>query len=171
MKRVASRGAAVLEMALVVPIVLAFVFGIVDVAYLVFAHETVDHAGADSARVASVAGRAPDADWQVLQRVKLRTVGLRRASLERVVIYRATSVSDSAPASCTGGTAGPTCSVYGPADIDRAASALVCGWCPADRAPGDYIGVWISYRQESLTGIFGSRRIVEQTILASEYPT
>lgn len=166
-----SRGAAALELALVVPIILGFVFGILEAGYLVFAHETIANAGEDSARVASVAGRVPDADWQTLQRISLRTTGLRRASLERVVIYRAAGPAEAPPASCTAGSPGPTCSVYGPADLERAADALACGWCPADRAPGDLIGVWISYRQASLTGLFGSRTIVDRTILASEYPS
>lgn len=166
-----SRGAVVLETALVVPLVLAAMFSIIETSMMVFARETVEHSAADAARVASVANTASDADWQVLQRVRRRVTGLQRASVERIVIFRAQSPDASPSPACRAGASSGECSVYGAADLDRAAADLRCGWCPADRAVGEYVGVWISYRQLSLTGLFGDRRVADQSVLPLERPT
>ena len=166
---------ALVESALVTPVLLGLMLLIIDGGFLLFAHLTVGHAVADGARVGIVARNEEEADARILHEVRDRTAGVSRDEIDRVVIYHADGFDDDPPASCTTGpiadAGGPTCSVYGPADLDKESGFLNCGWCPEDRNEQELIGVWMRVRHRSLTGLTPEVTLTDQAILAIEYDT
>jgi Flp pilus assembly protein TadG len=170
-----DRGAALVEAALITPVIMAMILMVVEVGMLLFSDLTVTNAAGDGARVAIVARNAEDADAQILARIKRSTTGLARAQIERIVIYQASSLESAPPAACTTGAAVSSpvnhCSVYTPADLDKTYQFLTCGWCPEERNETDLIGVWIRMNYRSVTGLLNTMSLTEQKILPIEYDT
>jgi Flp pilus assembly protein TadG len=153
-----------LEFAIVAPLLLLLLFGIVEFGLAWRSYLTVSNSTRAGARVASDMGNDPLADWNALQAVR---TGLRKApanALQRVIIFDASS-SGVPTAECRAGTprAG-VCNVYAPADLNRPSTAFgTCGgtsldgpWCPASREVrqsmgADYVGVWIEYRHSYIS--------------------
>lgn len=156
-----DRGTAVLETALVAPVLLALVFGVLE---LGLAHRdilTADDAVADGARVGSQQG--PDvldtgdtADRSIVEAVRMATRGIDPSAIERIVVFEAGPPAEGSalaqvPQSCrTGASSGADrCNVYLASsafealDADRsehfrcrAAGDPACGWNPAARIDG-----------------------------------
>lgn len=170
-----DRGAAVVEAAIVTPVVLGVILLILEGGFLLFNHLTVNHAVTDAARVAIVARNDEEADARILHELRDRTVGVRRDEIDRIVIFRADSFDDVPAESCITepviDAGGATCSVYGAADLDRVADHLTCGWCPSDRNERELIGVWVRVDHRSLTGLTPEITLTDQAILAIEYDT
>lgn len=182
--RDSQRGATLVEAAFVTLPFLLVVFAILEFGLAFRTDLTIENASQRGGRSASVGGRAPIADFQIIEAVKegLDDGGL--AGIERVIVYQATAPSDPVPASCLAITnpVGPngvtdTCNVYGPdafaAPLETspgvpsdqwqcATGARDAFWCPTDRevsfslGPRDYVGVYIETTHEYLTGFFGS---------------
>ncbi len=193
-----ERGATLVEAAFVTLPFMLVIFAILEFGLAFRTDLTVENASQRGGRSASVGGRVPTADFQIIEAVKdgLDDGGI--AQVERVIVYRATSPSDPVPAGCLAinnpvgpnGVAG-TCNVYGPDAFNSpletspgvpstewqcAPGARDAFWCPTTRAvsfslgPRDYAGVYIETTHEYLTGFFGSGVQIEANTVSRLEP-
>ncbi len=89
--RARQRGAAIVETALVLPVVVLLTLAAVD-AGVVFQHYlSAGRMSRDAARTLIQEAQAPDADLWALQALARNTAGIRAGSIERIVIFRAAS--------------------------------------------------------------------------------
>ena len=120
-----ERGAALVEAAIVTPLLLMLVFGIIEFGFAFKDTLTLANGSRSGARVASAAGTDPSADWFVLQAVKGATGSL--ANVNEIVVFKATGPNGVVPASCASGTpSGGSCNVYMAADY----SSISQPFCP-----------------------------------------
>jgi len=177
-RRVTDRGSAIVETALVAPLFLLLVFGVLEVGYAWLGRTTVTNMSVSAARVGS--GQADDvlADHALLRAVQGGAASLGSARITMVVVYRATGPDDRVPAACrsasvTNSTTARGCNRYVAADLLRPSTDFGCVgppgpatkpdrfWCPTTRktalqgakGPPDYVGVYVEAAHDQLVGI------------------
>lgn len=188
-RRDRERGATLVEAALVTIPFMMVVFAILEFGLAFRTDLTVNNASQRATRAASVGGRAPAADFQIIDAVKDGLDDGGMEAVERVIVYRATGPDDPVPAGCLAITnpVGPngvsgSCNVYGPDALndplvlpdgtDNPAWQCATGardeaWCPTTRAvsfslgPRDYVGVYVETTHEFITGFFGADLQIE----------
>jgi hypothetical protein len=181
-----DRGATAVEAALLTPVFLLLVFGLIEGAWILFGDHVIRGSASSGVRTVSALANDADADFYGLDAAKDGIDAIGRQNLVRVVIYRANGWGDPPTAACRGGaaTAG-VCNVYDGTDLARPVSDFGCSgtspdqfWCPVIRrtavtgpqSPPDFIGVWVQARHRSFsTVVFGSERFVTaQAVLRVE---
>jgi hypothetical protein len=171
-RRANSRGAALVEGALVTPIVILAMFAIIDAGLLLFTKLTTNEVVGEVAREAIVLRDDEDADELILDALEDRMTGLNRAQLERLVIYRADGIDADPPAACTTGAVASSdvdnCSAYGPDDLDKDWDELDCGWCSGAREDGHLVGIWVRLEFNSATGLLPSVSMTERQVRTME---
>lgn len=167
-----SRGSVIVEAAMVTPLFLMLVFGIVEVGLAMNDSLALSHTVRAGTRVASASGNDLLADYGIIQAVKRESSALPRDQIQLIVVYKANKYGEPPSDSCQGGNATGTgsnpCNVYYPADFDKVKSRWGCKptenlevWCPTKRnvslaSPGpDYIGVWMKVEHKWVTQMFG----------------
>ncbi len=132
---------------------------------------------------------AVTADYSIVAAIREGTASLSKEHIERVVVYKGDNprygnALEQVPEACKTATTSVSglCNVYvgneaflavqeGNIDYFKCGTGLACGWRPQDRDDGpdpseiDYIGVYIAYAQPTVTGFFGSSRLLEQATL------
>jgi Flp pilus assembly protein TadG len=180
--RARERGAVLVEAAIIAPIVIALVFGTMEMGYAYYGKLTVEHMSIAGARAAS--GNANDylSDYNTLQAVEDAATGMKASAITKVVIYRATSPSDRVPTACKTGSVTNSstvrgCNYYTGTDLALASTEFGCVgppgptskidrfWCPTTRksallstngnGPPDYVGVYVVGVHTNLVGLFG----------------
>ncbi len=161
-----DRGAVLVEAAIVVFLLAILVFGMVEMSFG-WKNSSV---GANSlraaARVGASAGDDRTADYEMLRAVSTGMSDLTDGTIDRVIIYRSTSVDGEVPASCLTSAAytargvSGLCNVYRPTDLAALALSTFDGsgctgddidgmWCPTTRNvsidSADYVGVYMRY--------------------------
>ena len=161
---------------------------------------TISNASQRASRAASVGGRAPTADFQIVEAVKDGLDDGGMSAIERVIVYKAAGPDDPVPAGClaitnpvgSNGVAG-LCNVYGPdafaaplvladgtdnPEWQCAAGARDENWCPTTRevsfslGPRDYVGVYVETTHQFITGMFqDSAQIDSNTVSRLEPET
>ena len=159
-----ERGATIVEMAIVLPLLLLIVIGMLELGLAFRSFLTVSAAARDGVRVASLAGNDPDADCFVLQEVGgVLGPGGIIDNLERVEIYKASQGSGAVVGS-------PNVYVFsGPDPADCGDwSGSDAGYPQATRqtisGPGlqlDLIGVRVLVEESWITGLFPFSGIYE----------
>jgi hypothetical protein len=177
-----ERGATLVEAAFVTLPFMLVVFAILEFGLVFRADLTISNASTRASRAASVGGRAPIADFQIIEAVKDGLDDGGMENIQRVIVYRATSPNDPVPAGCDAITnpigaqgVADVCNVYGPdaltaplvlpSGLDNpewqcAVGARDAAWCPTDRAvsfaagPRDYVGVYVETTHNFITGFF-----------------
>ena len=120
-------GSVLAEAALLSPVLIYILFGVIEMGVYFRSYLTIGATATDGARIASIAGNASDADWQILQVIKARSTTVAQSTIVKVVIFHTTKpangVSVVAPATCTAGvvrvssSAAPNeCNAYTPND-------------------------------------------------------
>jgi Flp pilus assembly protein TadG len=124
-----ERGTSVVEFSFVALIVFFLVFGLIEVAFLVYDELGVSRMAKDAARAASAAGSNWDADYQILQAVKTSS-SVPTSKVQSIIVYY---VNPSNPnyidpgcltqAASVNSNAIPQgvqyqCNVYGPSDLN-----------------------------------------------------
>jgi Flp pilus assembly protein TadG len=175
-----ERGAALLEFALVAPILILLVFGIVEYGMFFKDYLTVSNATRAGARVGSAAGSNADADYQILQAVKTAAAALPGGanSIEHVTIYRSATTGGAPTATCrTTSSAADRCNVYTASAFNQPVQRFGCGpgsldsaWCPSTRQDSqaigpDYIGVWVKTTHSFVTRMFGTSRTITDSVV------
>jgi hypothetical protein len=189
-RRRGDRGAAIVEFALIVPILTLLAFATAEIAFASVAENRVQNAVAQAARVASSSGKEREADASVLLAVKASLPADQLANLDRVVVFRANAADVTVPTACAnltvgqdGGSSGQACNSYS-GDTVRALTSITdpgfggatCSgtkdrfWCPLDRKdsladPPDWVGVWVRTQHTNPVSVFfGDPMISRQSV-------
>ena len=152
--RRSSRGATMVEFAIVATWLFTLIFGILEGGFAVRARNAVNNATDDAARRGAVAGTSADADYQIIRQLIARDAGA--ADIQYVVVYRAATAGATVPDGCRDGNPQPNlCNVYRPdanGDFDLNAASYGCPaglgtqWCPNNRISGSditFLGVYV----------------------------
>ena len=179
-----ERGASLVEMTFVMPVLILLAFGMVETGMAWRNAITVTSAARQGARVSSHLGQNLQSDQEGVLAVQA-VMGEEMDQVELVIIYNANG-SGALPSSCLSSSqngGGVQCNRYTPAMIANAAdnSKWGCGagsydstWCPStrdnDTRTADHIGVFVLYQQEYFTGIIPGNppKIERQTIMRVE---
>ncbi len=186
-----EKGVALVEASIISLLFFTLLFGIVESGLAFRDYLTTANISRSGARVASGHGNDVNADYLVVQAVKKATAGLGNATLDYVVVFKATDFNTSLVslnASCAAGTAvANVCNVYVPSDFTRPTTDFTCSatipspdkfWCPTGRkiaassasgGPPDYIGVYVKVTHRNLFKIWRSTfTFTDQTIIRIE---
>jgi Flp pilus assembly protein TadG len=179
-----ERGVALVEAAIVTPLLLLLVFGIIEFGFLFKDSLTLANASRAGARVGSAAGTDPLADWDILQAVKGASGSL--TNVQQVVVFKATGANGSVPSNCTGsvGVSG-LCNVYSAADFNVDATTFQSAsytkdnyWASSARVTSlsstngpDYLGVYVKAQHTSVLTIVVPSRTITDTVVMRLEPT
>jgi len=176
-----ERGAAAVEFALILPIVAALTFGLIDGSLTFFRWTAISQASRAGARTVSEMGTNQLADYRTLQAVAEMLTNVAPQDIDRVVIYQAddgrdtTPMDNAPPAGCLTGSGGvaDACNVYTAADLGQTQEQYVAAgrfatWNPLTRddeddADGvDYVGVYVRAAVKTPTKMLGADRTVSE---------
>lgn len=184
-RRADDRGASMLEMALVTPVFLLVIFGILEFGLAFRSYLAVGDTASEGARIGAIQGPDPttdgnNADFSVLKAIRENTASLELEAIEKIVIFRGLPASagsplNQVPQACKDGDASMAgCNIYPAREafyavqegdgefFECGASSYACGWDPSTRNNGprvadiEYLGVYIRYEHPFTTGLFGS---------------
>ena len=170
-----ERGAVLVEAAICVPLVILLVFGVVEMGWLYFNHGTAQNMSVVGARSGSGQGNEAPADYEILRAVTGGSSGMSAASIQAVVVYRATGPDDRVPETCKTQSVDDLCNFYTGADLSLDEDQFGCVgppgpatkkdnfWCPTTRktaltgsnGPPDYLGVYVRTTGDSILGVLG----------------
>jgi hypothetical protein len=186
-RRWRQRGAALVEGAIVMLPFFTLILGLLEGSLLLSDSLATAHSAKAGARTASALGTDSLTDYQVLTAIAREGRALRRADINYIVIYEATSYGAEPSATCKAGTGvAGVCNVYVAADLNRPSSQFGCQsstaldgfWCPITRktaltaesgGPPDFVGVWISTTHQMVSGLVGKQRVLtERSVLRIE---
>lgn len=178
----ADRGAALVELAFVLPLLCVLVFGTTELGLAWVGQNRVAGAVAHAARVGATVGGRVEADRDILLTLQVSLPADQLANLDRVVVYNAVDPSGAVPEACTkvAGSSSEvgttTCNTYTGATVRAVSSDSMVGftgtagskdgyWSPAIRKdalddPPDYIGVWVRTSYDGLTGFAFSQSVI-----------
>lgn len=172
-----------MEGAIIAPVFFLTLFMMIEGSFLLRTNLTVNHAVREGARVESVMGNASDADKVALEKIKESLVSLDPANVVDIAVWKAEGPGDTVPDRCRTRNQTDVCNSYN--HLDRLNSKWGCDnsndrhWCPRDRVvklspatggPPDYVGVWVQYRHDTLTGLFAEDITVEATAIVRIEP-
>lgn len=166
-----DRGAAMVEMALIAPLLALIVAGIVEFGTLWRDDLTVTSATRSAARVISNAGDAERADLQGILSLRAALASIDGATVEGMLVYDASAADGQPDSSCFDGNGDPRsstnwCNYYSAAQVASltAADFSACtgpdaSFCPTSRSTNQaagvtQVGVWLRVRRAYFTGIF-----------------
>lgn len=179
-----DRGSALVELALVLPMLCILVYGTTEMGFAWVAKNRVAGAVSQAARIGASGGNQLATDRDILLTLKASLPAKQLAALDRVVVYNGNDPSGTAPAVCTKSAGAPsevgtsTCNSYTGATVRSVSGTSMAGftgapggkdgyWPPANRKsalldPPDYIGVWLRTSYAGITG-FGYSHVVMTT--------
>jgi hypothetical protein len=175
-----ERGAALVEFALVAPVLMLLIFGAFEYGMFFKDYLTVSNTTRTGARVGSAAGSGGDADYQILQAVKAAASALPGGanSIQQISIYRSTSAGGVPTTTCqTTSSATDKCNVYTSSAFSQPLSKFGCGagsidsvWCPTTREDSqaigpDYVGVWVRTTHGFVTKLFGTAKTITDNVV------
>jgi len=152
-------GVALVEAALITPVLMVILLGMLDTAYMYRDYLTVGDAVAEGAKVGAIQGNkttatGASADYTIISTMRMDLATIRPADIDRIVVYKAGPSSfgtplNQVPAQCktSSGPVANTCNIYVPlvafyqvqignADYFKclAGGQPACGWNPTDTA-------------------------------------
>jgi Flp pilus assembly protein TadG len=185
-ERSTQRGAALVEAAIVLPVVLTLLVGIIEFGFIWKDSLAISNAVRAAARIGSADGTNAASDYDILQQIKTGTSGM---AVNMIVVFKANSYS-SVPASCLTGSVSGLCNRYVASDMNLTSASFNCAtnvsapdynWCPptqrVDSRTGnsgtgtDYIGVYVQINHPYYTKLLGSSRTMSDTAILRIEPT
>lgn len=171
-----ERGAVIVELAMVVPILITLVLGMFEIGMAWGASQTVVQASRSGARTVSQLGTYGGSDQQAVLAV-ISTFGDDVDDIQRIIVFDASGGAD-LPSGCdvAGAPTGP-CNIYRQADFALAstpahfdsngdtagcgASGASANWCPDgershNQLSATEVGVYVEFEAERVSGFFGS---------------
>lgn len=165
-----------------------FEFGIAYRDILAVGDATTDAVRVGAIQGPDVTPEGETADYSIVNALRDGLAGLKPANLQSIVVFKAAdatvgSAISQVPSACKTGTSSTTlkCNVYRPTDAYVAiqdgdvdyfkcllAGDPACGWNPTTRVDGpttadvEFLGVYVRYKHEYVTGFFGSTFTVER---------
>ncbi len=94
-----ENGAVVVEAALILPLFVALIFGIIEVGSMFLNFSAVRNASREAARQASASASSPTADQEALLAAG-KSLSTLVGSLEGIIIFKAESLNDKVPVNC-----------------------------------------------------------------------
>ena len=91
------------EAALVTPVFIFLVFGILEFGGSFRDYLTLNNGTQTGARRASIAANANDADWQILTTINREMAAMPQSQIQRIVVFHANGPTSAVPSAC-----GPT---------------------------------------------------------------
>jgi hypothetical protein len=168
-------GNSLIELALTLPFLVLLAFGGAEMGMAWVAHNRVEGAAAQAARVGSAGGGSVEADRDVLVALRASLPPGELARLDRVVIYKPSDAAGAVPPGCIKPVGDPSevgttaCNTYTGTTVRAVTTGSMLGfgggstakdkyWKPVTRNdalidPPDYIGVWLRTTHESLTHV------------------
>lgn len=148
-----ARGQAMLEFALVAPLLFILIFGIIEYSLITFSIGTVNYATKDASRLGSLLGSSdPNVDTKMVTDIRNRTAGIAMAQVMKIEIFRANADGSIATI--------PGSSTLADNIYDINGLVTTAPWTPDLRQQtllnADYIGVRVTYSYTYLTGFVGS---------------
>lgn len=186
-RRGGDRGAALVELALAVPLFILLMAAIFDFGGGFRSAEDSAAAVRSAARAVALSGDERVADFRAVQAIRSQ-LAASNDSIAWMTIYRSPAGSDGAvPIDCLPGSSGVAdlCNVYSGAQIAALTSASFMNedcvgepdvnWCPTTRddGTGDLIGVAVWTSHDPTVGLFGGSQdweIVESAVFALFFP-
>jgi len=176
-----SRGATMIESAIITPVLLLFILGIFEFGLAFQNYLGVANTVQDAAREATVASDNENADWRILLAAQRGAAALDDG-FEQIVIFYADDPSDVVPPACLTASQADLCNRYTPSDFDKLEAEFGCltpglvddPWCPQDRnavldlgagVTPDFIGVYVRTTHDYITGLFGDSIVLEDQIV------
>ncbi|MEX0698452.1 MAG: TadE/TadG family type IV pilus assembly protein [Acidimicrobiia bacterium] len=157
MRRLRDRGASLVEVGLILPLLILISIGLSEIGFLVVDYLTVTNAAREGARTGAAAANFPTADDLILQAVEEASCNLRFGELELVRVFKADAVGDPIVGSINEYTPSGSGLACDSPLIDLSCANL-CPWVAAnrDRVPPtlDVLGVELTFSHTSVTGIF-----------------
>lgn len=169
-----ERGAVLIELAMIVPLLILIVLGMLEMGLAWRDSVNVTHASRQGARVASNLGDDPQADLQALLNV-MTVMEADANRVEYVVIYDASGVG-TVPVACHSGSQPGVCNHYSAAQLANLTTnpptntnlfqcnptpttpTAIVRWCPASRSTDftspDHVGVYLKVDRPWATNIF-----------------
>ncbi|HHC08093.1 MAG TPA: pilus assembly protein [Actinobacteria bacterium] len=149
MSRRSERGAALVEMALVVPVLLVILFGIIELGIAFRDRLTIGNATQTAARVGTAMGQQPDADLRILQSFEQSLSALPNSGvgiIKYVDIFEADAYGNP-----VGGCPGGNCNRYFYTYVDG--TGPLCDWTPCPDPDAGYSGWnWAPNERSILVG-------------------
>ncbi len=178
-----DRGVALIEMAIVAPLLALLVAGIVEFGTLWRDNLSAATSTRAAARVASNLGDDYLADYEAVLSLNSGLASINGATIEGVLVYRAAAANGEPSSSCFDGAGNPRswsgeCNFYSAADVativaadctvscsefpnnTTCAGAMSAAFCPqtdrvTDQAAGlTSVGVWVRMSRPYMTGMF-----------------
>ncbi len=176
-------GAVLVEAALITPVFVYMLFGIIEFGGAFRDYLTVTNMVTAGSREEAIQGLSLQADWETLQAIRKAGRAMPSGQIERIVVWKAEDRTDPVPGGCRAGS--PTfnggtfdapavgaCNVYSADDMRDEANGpnWTCTvgpnqgpiryYCPSGRkvsvaATPDYLGIYIQVRHPWVTGLFG----------------
>ncbi len=176
-----ERGVAMVEAAIVTPLLLMLLFGIIEFGFMFKDTLTLANSSRAGSRMASAAAVDPLADYFVLQAIKGASGTF--TAVQQVIVFKATSPTSAVPGSCLTGAVAGLCNVYNQTDLSISQATFQgAGYTKDDfwaaptrvtsiRAVGgpDYLGVYVKAQHDSVFQIIvPSRTLTDTTIMRLE---
>lgn len=182
---VGDAGVAVIEGALVAPILLLLLLGIFEYGLVYRDYLTISDAAANGARIGALQGRdvllgGETADYSIISAIRQDTASIPFETIDQIVVFRAGppssgSALEQIPSACKTATSSLSgCNVYnarqaflavqqGNATYFRCVNPgdPACGFNPTARRDGsteaiEYLGVYLRVKRPFVTALFGS---------------
>lgn len=192
-RRLDDSGAALVEFALVLPLLVLLFLGLIEFGLAWRSKTNIETAVGLSARQNSNLGDTRQADFESLNSIVGALGSIDGLEVEKVVIYRATGTNGE-PANSTCLTLAPNdagrgvtgaCNIYSQFQLDNLGSnsnvnfttTSTCSstawdrwWCPVNRNadqgdPPDYLGVYIKAEIPTISALFGATLTVEDRVV------
>lgn len=164
LRRRKDRGASLVEVGLVLPMLILLAIGLSEIGFLVIDYITVSNAARSGARTGAAAADSPGADDVILDVVEEAVCNLRFSNVESVTIFRAEGDGSvpTLPSNLVnvwvnnGPLSSLRCDVAGSHGFSMGTNC--CSWASTsrDRVPPDFdeIGVKVEFSHSSVTGFF-----------------
>ncbi len=189
-----ERGGAVVEAALVLPLFIALIFGIVEISMYLYDLNAIRAGARQAARVASVSATDAYADYNALVQSR-QSVANMANKIDGVIIFRADTAGSTVPPECIlaldAGSDGVAdkCNVYTAAkywNADQLNFGFDSGsnadntlwdrrWAPTGRndaitetTNADFVGVWVRVIHHSATGIIPTKPLTAAFVFQIE---
>lgn len=184
-----ERGAVLVEMCIILPLLMAISLATLDLGLAWRASLTVSGAARAGARTGSNLGISTQADKEILKSVAAALGSIPTSEIEMVVVYKSATSDGAPPSACTsatalsnGGDASALCNTYSGTELSQIAAGAGptfgtgCTtsrdrrWCPTARsnsqasaAGPDYLGVYVKVNHATSTKMFGTTIVVDDS--------
>ena len=186
MKRRDQRGAAMVEFAIILPLVLLLTFGLIDFGFAFADAAGIKSAGRSGARIGSALSKQPGQLQSIVAAVNSGLLNSTRAQATELVVYAAPPVGFSAPDTCSGSGSTSLCfdqvipvnapDHFAPTGADLAQWDNNVHFEDACPAIGNHVSAWklavtVKANYPFLSHFFGANIKLHETVVIDLEPT